>query len=98
MSSPIAPISPTPHGTDAEARRTEKLHSATREFEELLVKQLLNAAKIGGEKSTGYADMAVDALAKGVEKGGGLGLARRLEETLSHSLSRIREPASNGGG
>ncbi len=61
------------------------------------MKQLLTAAKIGGEKSTGYADMAVDALATGVEKAGGLGLARRLEETLSHSLSRIREGGPEGG-
>lgn len=97
MSTAVAPLTLQPHLAEADARRTEKLHAATREFEELLVKQLLNAAKMGGEKSTGYADMAIDALAKGVEKGGGLGLARRFEETLSQSLARIPIPTSNGG-
>lgn len=65
--------------------RSAKLHHAAHEFESMLVKQLLKAAKMGGtgtDKSSGYADMAVDALANGIEKGGGLGLARRIEDAL----------------
>jgi len=89
MSTPIAPVTAQPLLTDASARKAEKLHEATRDFESLLIKQLLSAAKVGGDsKGSGYADMAVDALATGIEKGGGLGLARRIEETIAHSLGR----------
>jgi Rod binding domain-containing protein len=64
--------------------RTEKLEKAAGEFESLFVKQLLKEAKIGGaQKSSGYADMAVDALANGIQRGGGLGLAKRIEQALN---------------
>lgn len=99
MSSPIAPLSTTTTTSTSAAagaanvdpKRAAKLHTAAKAFESILVKQLLSAAKVGGQNPSGYADMAVDALATGVEKAGGLGLARRIEETLSHSLSRARE-------
>jgi hypothetical protein len=100
MSAPIAPVTaqpPVAGAAAADAHKLEKLHKATEDFESILVKQLLNAAKLGGQKSSGYADMAVDALATGVEKSGGLGLARRLEAALSHSLSLIHDKNSSGG-
>ena len=54
------------------------------QFEASFVKQLLEAAKIGGEDGErGYGQMAVDALAGGIEAGGGLGLSRSLERALS---------------
>jgi Rod binding domain-containing protein len=91
MSNNIAPVSSAlaaigTTGSNHEPRADKIRHAAT-EFETILVKQLLKAAKLGGpggdEKANGYADMAVDALASGIEQGGGLGLARRLEEALS---------------
>jgi hypothetical protein len=102
MSTPIAPLSATPVAAPssavgaaglanpADAQKAAKLHTAAKAFESILVKQLLSAAKVGGSNPTGYADMAVDALATGVEKAGGLGLAQRIEDTLSHTLSRGR--------
>lgn len=99
MSAPIANLKATAATSTASAagpadpRRTAKVAKAAHEFESILVKQLLSAAKVGGANPSGYADMAVDALATGVEKAGGLGLARRIEEALSHSLSRAHGPA-----
>jgi Rod binding domain-containing protein len=81
----MATATGTASATSADAVSAGKLHTAAREFESILVKQLLSAAKVGGQNPSGYADMAVDALATGVEKAGGLGLARKIEETLSHS-------------
>jgi Rod binding domain-containing protein len=117
MSNVIAPVSAgvdhaTPQGSDvplpgAVARpardpRTEKLLHAATEFESLLVKQLLKAAKLGGtggdEKASGYADMAVDALATAVERGGGLGLARRIQEAIGHPGTQGAAKPHNGGG
>jgi Rod binding domain-containing protein len=70
--------------TPVKDARTEKLEKAAGEFESLFVKQLLKEAKIGGDpKSGGYADMAVDALATGIQRGGGLGLAKRIEQALA---------------
>ena len=74
-------------------KKLAKLRSAAHEFESLLVKQLLKSAKMGqtgdADKSNGYGDMAVDAMASAVEKGGGLGLAKRIEEAIgaSHRLA-----------
>ena len=95
MSSGISPVAGqrTTAQTEAAAAahdpRMAKLKSAATEFESLLVKQLLKAAKLGGsggdEKSSGYGDMAVDALASAVERGGGLGLARQIEHAIGAS-------------
>lgn len=79
----------TPTGTAAGAHapkdpRTAKLERAAGEFEQIFVKQLLKEAKLGGaQKEGGYGDMAVDALASGVQKGGGLGLAKQIEAALA---------------
>lgn len=68
----------------AKDARTAKLEKAAGEFEQIFVKQLLKEAKVGGsQKEGGYGDMAVDALASGVQKGGGLGLAKQIEAALA---------------
>jgi Rod binding domain-containing protein len=101
MSAPVVPISAQPVPTSASAQsahETARLHKAAQEFESLLVKQLLQASKLGGDKSTGYADMAIDAMATGVEKAGGLGLARRIEETVARSLRHGEQRAAPAPG
>jgi Rod binding domain-containing protein len=102
MSNAIAPVS-GPQGVSQPTHdpRTEKLRHAATEFESILVKQLLKAAKMGGagggEKANGYADMAVDALASSIESGGGLGLARRIEEAIGAS-AHVSHAATPGAG
>lgn len=86
-----SPVHAAPGSPDA--KRAEKLHHAAHEFESLFVKQLLTTAKIMGEgKSSGYADMAVDALTTGIEKAGGLGLGRRIEDALSPTVLHANPP------
>ncbi|MGA2450003.1 MAG: hypothetical protein ABTD50_15090 [Polyangiaceae bacterium] len=84
MSTPISPVTlgvaTTPSASN---ERAVKLHKAASEFESLLVKQMLKQSNISGEdKANGYADMAVDAMASAVEKGGGLGLVRSIEAAI----------------
>jgi len=60
------------------------LHKVAKEFETLMVHQLLEAAKVGGDgQDGGYKGMAVDAFASGVSQAGGLGLAAQIENALS---------------
>jgi hypothetical protein len=94
----VSPISTSPVGQPHPSERADKLHRAAQEFESLLVKQLLSAAKMGGEAKGGYGDMGLDALANGVEKAGGLGLARRLEEAISPAHLQHHGPTGHEGG
>jgi Rod binding domain-containing protein len=101
MSNPIAALPPFPGKVQPVAYdpRAAKLRHAATEFESLLVKQLLKAAKIGGAGGgaggqSGYADMAVDALATSIERGGGLGLARRIEEAIRPAIAPRAEPSA----
>lgn len=96
MSSPIVPVASgianAPSASDA---RAVKLHKAASEFESLLVKQMLKQSKIAGDaKADGYADMAVDAMASAVEKGGGFGLVRRIEAAIGPAPGQSH--ATNG--
>ena len=50
----------------------------------MFVREILTAAKVTGhDKANGYDSMAIDAIASGVTKGGGLGLAREIERALA---------------
>jgi Rod binding domain-containing protein len=80
----------------ADPKKLSKLRNAANEFESILVKQLLKSAKLGGsgdaEKANGYGDMAVDAMASAVEKGGGLGLAKRIEQAIGATHPQAPAP------
>jgi Rod binding domain-containing protein len=79
----------------AKDAKTAKLEKAAGEFEQIFVKQLLKEAKVGGaeKEGGGYGDMAVDALASGVQKGGGLGLAKQIEAALA---AHHQTPSTSG--
>lgn len=72
-----------------------RLAKAARDLEGIFVRQLVAAAKLGGKSAeSGYGAMAADALSTGIQAGGGLGLARRIEEALSASLRPVAPAAS----
>ena len=72
-----------------------RLAKAAQDLEGIFVRQLVAAAKLGGKSGdSGYGAMATDALATGIQSGGGLGLARRIEEALSASLRPVAPAAS----
>jgi Rod binding domain-containing protein len=84
----------------ADAKRKAGIHKAATEFESIFVRQLLTAAKIGGAKGGGYGSMAVDALASGIQSGGGMGLAGAIEKALdgSHADQTNAPKGLNGVG
>jgi Rod binding domain-containing protein len=66
----------------AEAKKKDALHHAAKDFESILMKQLLTSAHVLGKQKGGYGDMAMDALSKGISDGGGIGLAKSLEDSV----------------
>jgi Rod binding domain-containing protein len=71
--------------TDAAAKKKEEHAKVGRDFEAILVRQMLTQAKVAG-KSGGYADMAVESLATSVTSAGGLGMGRAIEDTLNRAM------------
>lgn len=72
-----------------------KIAHVAEQFEEVFLRQLLAASKIGGkEEGGGYGSMAVDALATGISRGGGFGIAKQIEAALSHSMGSAHVPKS----
>lgn len=93
----IKPVHPSLESQKAAAAERAKpdpaLHRAVSEMESVFVRHLLEAAKLGGKSGeSGYGAMATDALAAGIQAGGGLGLARAIEDSLRSS--RSSSPAS----
>ena len=79
---------------DAETK-IKKVGEAAGEFEACLLRQMLQSAKVGGDKSEhGFGSMIVDAMATGIVQGGGLGLAKALQESLAKQLQQQVEPAA----
>jgi Rod binding domain-containing protein len=67
---------------------------AAKEFESLLLRHMLESmqktAHVGKSDSranSGYQSMAVEALADGIERGGGLGLSDLIAKTLESEIS-----------
>jgi Rod binding domain-containing protein len=95
MTSAAAPIATaSPELREAVARPEkgpgDELLDQAREFEGIFVRELLKTAHIGGEQEHGYGTMVVDALARAVTRGPGLGLASRIEDMLSHSQRKFQ--------
>ena len=103
MSTPISPVGLTGPATTGGPARTapSDLHRVASEFEAMLLRQLLHAAKMGSSAGS-YGEMAVDALASGISDAGGIGLTRQLEDVLAGQLGvHGAEPAisrSSSGG
>lgn len=77
----------------AEAKKAEDAHKVGQDFEAILVRQMLSKAKVGGEGA--YGDMAVEAMANAVTKGGGLGLGRVIEHQLAPHQASVTAVATS---
>lgn len=83
---PLTTPAPTPAPDPKAKTRDPALKHVAEEFESALLRQILHSAKVGGKDGDkGYGSMAVDALASGLMAGGGIGLARAIEEALARS-------------
>ncbi|MFO0611635.1 MAG: hypothetical protein U0414_03540 [Polyangiaceae bacterium] len=85
---PLAPIGRMALPVSAAER--SPVEDAAREFESIFVRQLLEASHIG-EASGAYANLSVDAIAKAIEDGGGLGLATTLARDVATPKSEAEE-------
>ncbi|HVH43896.1 MAG TPA: hypothetical protein VM925_16195 [Labilithrix sp.] len=65
-----------------EAKAKEDAAKVGRDFEAILVRQMLSSTKVAG-KGGGYADMAIESLATSITSAGGLGMGRAIEQALS---------------
>lgn len=79
---------------DAAQKASPETLKAAREFESLLLRHMLESmqktAHVGKSESranSGYQSMAVEALADGIERGGGLGLSDLIAKTLESEMS-----------
>lgn len=96
MNSPILPVSVASSALTSRPTSTNAasdVHQVAVEFEALLLRQLLGAAKMGGGAGA-YNDMAVDALASGINQAGGVGLARAIEDALRGQIGGHRAASS----
>lgn len=77
-------------GAPEKTAKSEKVAELAREFEALLLRQLLASAKVCGatDRQDAYAGMASDALADALARGGGTGLAGELERALSRQVKQ----------
>jgi Rod binding domain-containing protein len=93
-SSTLAQTAAAKPADPAKDPRRAELLKAARDFESVLVRQMLESLQkttsIGGKEdhaNSAYKSMAVDALADGIGKAGGLGLADLIAKTLESELT-----------
>ena len=82
-----------PSGHEAKAKENAK--KAGRDFEAILLRQMLGTSKVAGKG--GYSDMAVESLATSITAAGGLGMGRAIEDALS-AHTHIAAPGLPGVG
>ena len=80
------------------AKADEKAIKAAKQFESMMLEHMLEAmqktAQLGGKdhQNTAYMSMATEALADGIERGGGLGLADLVAHSLQSELAAQKIP------
>jgi Rod binding domain-containing protein len=75
------------------AKKIEDAKKVGQDFEAILVRQMLAQANLG---KGGYGDMANEALASAVTKGGGLGLGKIIEQQLApHHAETAAKPGAS---
>lgn len=72
------------------AKRKSDLDMAAREFEQIFVRSMLKDTPIAG-KGAAYGDLAVDALAKSVTAGRGLGLGELIKHSVELSEKALKD-------
>jgi Rod binding domain-containing protein len=71
-------------------KKTGDLDMAAREFEQIFVRSMLKDTPIAG-KGDAYGDLAVDALAKSVTAGRGLGLGDLIKHSVELSEKALKD-------
>ena len=88
VDAPIAAV--TAAAETKAAKKNNALDVAAREFEQIFVRAMLKDTPIAG-KGAAYGDMAVDALAKSVTAGRGLGLGDLIKHSVELSEKALKD-------
>lgn len=75
--------------TTSDAKKSKNLEVAAREFEQIFVRAMLKGTPIAA-KGDAYGDLAVDAVAKSVTQGRGLGLGEFIRHSLETSENALK--------
>jgi Rod binding domain-containing protein len=73
----------------SDAKKSKNLEMAAREFEQIFVRAMLKGTPIAA-KGDAYGDLAVDAVAKSVTEGRGLGLGELIRHTIETSENALK--------
>jgi Rod binding domain-containing protein len=79
----------SPPSSPKDAKRLKELEVAAREFEQIFVRSMLKGTPLAA-KGDAYGDLAVDAMAKSVTSGRGLGLAELIRKTVEKSEFHLK--------
>jgi Rod binding domain-containing protein len=71
-------------------KKTGDLDTAAREFEQIFVRSMLKDTPVAG-KGDAYGDLAVDALAKSITAGRGLGLGDLIKHSVELSEKALKD-------
>ncbi len=88
----------TAEGAQTPTKADEKAAKAAKQFESMMLQHMLEAmqktAQLGGKEhqNSAYMSMATEALAEGIERGGGLGLADLVAHSLQGELQARQIP------
>lgn len=96
MTTAVGTVSPVATATTDPAHENRKVTSkVAREFEEVFLHQILQSSHVLGKgDSSGYAGMALDALASGLSQAGGVGLARTLQSVIDRAqMAQMHKPS-----
>lgn len=78
------------HAQAQGTKRTRDLEVAAREFEQIFVRSMLKGTPMAG-KGDVYGDLAVDAMAKSVTAGRGLGLGDLIRHAVEKSENALKD-------
>ena len=103
MTAPITPVVAVASSKDTSghAKKNHGLVEAGREFEAIFVRSMLKEGPLA-KKGDAYGDMAIDAVAKSITAGQGLGLgelirrAVEISEKNAHGEQKATAPLKNG--
>ena len=79
--------------SDGTAKAKADADKVGRDFEAILVRQMLSKANIAGKG--GYSDMAIEGLATSITSAGGLGLGKVISEQLQAHDHAVKVSESN---
>jgi Rod binding domain-containing protein len=84
------PAKPEAAAAPRDAKKLKELERAAREFEQIFVRSMLKGTPMAG-KGDVYGDLAIDAMARSVTDGRGLGLGELIRRSVEKSEKALKD-------